>query len=47
MRVRDEEITKKLEGEEKRGAIKRTENKEEYKKNQIANWVECETIQRV
>jgi hypothetical protein len=30
--VRDEEITKKLKGEEKRGAIKRTENKEEYKK---------------
>jgi len=47
MRVRDEEITKKLKGEEKRGAIKRTENKVAYKKNQIGNWVECETIQKV
>ncbi len=46
MRVKDEEITKKLKGEEKRGVIKGTENIEEHKKNQIENWVGCETMQR-
>jgi hypothetical protein len=45
MRVKDEKITKKLKGKEKRGVIKGTENKEGHK-NQIENWVQCETIQR-
>jgi hypothetical protein len=46
MRVKDEEITKKLKGKEKREVIKGTENKEEHKKNHIGNWVECATMQR-
>jgi hypothetical protein len=45
--MKDEKITKKCKGEEKRGVIQGVGNKEGQKKNQIANWIDCETMQTV